>query len=175
MIEATRALTKRWLDALPHVHDTPERTARAYALGVFLGFSPFLGLHTIIAIALAFMLRLNRVAVLLGVYSNLPWIIGAYYLATTMLGAALLRTTLPPDLSERLRDMLQLSVRSREFWHEVMRLASPLLWPYTVGSLIGATILAAIAYRMALAFVIRRRRHQTTTGNALDSKPPASA
>ena len=57
-------------------------------------------------------------AVLLGVYSNLPWIIGAYYLFTTMMGAALLRTTLPPDLSERLRDMFELSVRSREFWHE---------------------------------------------------------
>lgn len=174
MIEATQALIRRWLDALLHVHDTPERTARAYALGVFLGFSPFLGLHTVIAVALAFILRLNRVAVLLGVYSNLPWIIGAYYLFTTVMGAALLRTTLPPDLAERLRDMLQLSVRSREFWHEVLRLGSPLLWPYTVGSLIGATILALIAYRAALAFVIRRRRHQALHGKSPYGRPPVA-
>ena len=49
MIHFTRALVRRWLQALLHVHDTPERTASAFALGVFLGFSPFLGLHTIVA------------------------------------------------------------------------------------------------------------------------------
>lgn len=159
MIKATRALAIKWLDALLHVHDTPERTARAYALGVFLGFSPFLGLHTIIAIALAFVFNLNRVAVLLGVYSNLPWIIAPYYASATMLGAALLRTKSRPDLQERLGEMFQLSVRSAEFWHEVGHLLRPLLWPYAIGSLIGASLLAAIAYRVALEFVVRRRRH----------------
>ena len=72
MIQFTKQMVKRWLDALLHVNDTPERTARAFALGVFLGFSPFLGLHTIVAIAVAFLFNMNRVAVLLGVYSNLP-------------------------------------------------------------------------------------------------------
>ena len=43
-------MVRRWLDTLLHVNDTPERTARAFALGVFLGFSPFLGLHTIVAL-----------------------------------------------------------------------------------------------------------------------------
>ena len=76
MIHLTRALVRRWLDALLHIEDTPERTAAAFALGVFFGFSPFLGpAHGRSAIALAFLLNLNRVAVLLGVYSNLPWII----------------------------------------------------------------------------------------------------
>ena len=95
MIQFTRDLARRWLEALLHVHDTPERTAAAYALGVFLGFSPFLGLHTLVAVILAFVLNLNRVAVLMGVYSNLPWIIAGYYAFTTMMGAAILRVT--PD------------------------------------------------------------------------------
>jgi uncharacterized protein (DUF2062 family) len=167
MIEATRALALRWLDALLHVNDTPERTAAAFALGVFLGFSPFLGLHTIVAVALAFMFSLNRVAVLLGVYSNLPWIIAPYYAFTTVLGATLLRTTPPPDLRERLGEMFQLSIRNAEFWHELVRLLRPLLWPYTLGSLIGASLLAALAYRVALEFVIRRRRH-----HAAHARPP---
>jgi hypothetical protein len=63
------------------------------------------------------------------------------------------------DLRERLADLFALSLRTAEFWHELWRLLRPLLWPFTVGSLIGATLLAAIAYRVALAFVIRRRRH----------------
>ena len=76
---------RRWLDQLLHTHDTPQRTAIAYALGVFFGFSPMLGLHTVLGLVLAFAFNLNRVAVLLGVYSNLPWILPAYYSLSTML------------------------------------------------------------------------------------------
>jgi uncharacterized protein (DUF2062 family) len=167
MIHLTRTLIRRWLDTLLHVNDTPERTAGAFALGVFLGFSPFLGLHTLIAVLLAFVLDLNRVAVLLGVYSNLPWIMAAYYAFTTMVGAAIMRVNLPPDLRDQLGALFALSFRSAQFWHDVIRLLRPLLWPYTVGSLIGASLLAAVAYRVALEFVIRRRRH-----HALHHSPP---
>lgn len=170
MIEATRNLVRRWLSALLHVHDTPERTAAAYALGVFLGFSPFLGFHTVVAIALAFILSLNRVAVLIGVYSNLPWILVPYYAFTTMMGAAILRTKTPDDLRERLTAMLELSFRNAEFWHELMRLVRPLLWPYTLGSTIGAALLALLAYRVALEFVVRSRRHLSS-----HAKPPKAS
>src|SRR5215203_1222688 len=92
---------RAWLEQLLHTHDTPQRTAAAYALGVFFGFSPLLGLHTVLGLIFAFALRLNRVAVLLGVYSNLPWILVPYYSLATWMGAALLRTDVPPGLVER--------------------------------------------------------------------------
>src|SRR5215210_8267328 len=95
---------RRWLEQLLHTHDTPERTAVAYAVGVFFGFSPFLGLHTILGLVVAFAFDLNRVAVLLGVYSNLPWILPAYYTLATMFGAALLRVDVPPGLLNNLRE-----------------------------------------------------------------------
>lgn len=158
MIRATRAMVRRWLEALLHIDDTPERTAAAYALGVFFGFSPFLGLHTLLGIALAFVLNLNRVAVLLGVYSNLPWVIVAYYSFTTMLGAALTRTRLPPGFRQRLADLFELSFADGTFWTQVTSLLRPLIWPYTVGSMIGGIVLAAIAYPIALAFVRSQRK-----------------
>jgi uncharacterized protein (DUF2062 family) len=151
-------MMRRWLEALLHVEDTPERTAAAYALGVFFGFSPFLGFHTLLGIALAFVLNLNRVAVLLGVYSNLPWIIVAYYTFTTMLGAAITRTRLPPGFRQRLIDLFELSFTDGTFWQRVSSLLSPLLWPYAVGSLVGAGVMAAVAYPLALAFVRSRRK-----------------
>jgi uncharacterized protein (DUF2062 family) len=157
MIHLTRSLIRRWLSALLHIQDTPQRTAAAFALGVFFGFSPFLGLHTVMALALAFPLNLNRVAVLLGVYSNLPWIIGAYYASTTMLGAALLRTRLPVGFRDRLSDLFALSVFQGGFWQELSRLLMPLLWPFTVGSTLGAIVLAAAAYPLALAFINSRK------------------
>jgi uncharacterized protein len=157
MIRLTKGLVRRWLDTLLHVHDTPERTAAAFALGCFVGFSPFLGLHTVIAITLAFAFNLNRVAALLGVYSNLPWIIAGYYVFTTMLGAAITRVRLPPDFAERLMALFQLSLRSTDFWRQLAVLLRPLLMPYMVGSFIGCSIVAALAYPLALAFVRRRR------------------
>src|SRR4051812_12556772 len=159
MIHLTRRIVRRWLDTLLHINDSPERTAAAFALGVFVGFSPFLGFHTLIGIVIAFLFNLNRVAVLIGVYSNLPWIIAGYYAFTTMAGAAILRVRVPSGFRERLVDLFELSLRTREFWHLLGQLLEPLVWPYFIGSLIGAAILAAIAYPAALAFVQRRRRH----------------
>jgi uncharacterized protein (DUF2062 family) len=160
MIHLTRRIIRRWLDTLLHVHDTPERTAAAFALGVFLGFSPFLGLHTLLGIVLAFLLNLNRVAVLLGVYSNLPWIIGAYYTFTTMIGATLMRTGLPPGFREQLGELFELSAADAIFWRQLGTLLWPLFWPYMLGSMLGALLLAGIAYRVALVFLTRRRRHK---------------
>ena len=90
-----KALIRRWLDTLLHVADTPERTAAAFAMGVFFGFSPFLGFTRCSAIIVAFLFNLNRVAALLGVYSNLPWIIAPYYAIVTMIGATITRTRAP--------------------------------------------------------------------------------
>lgn len=148
---------RRWLDQLLHTHDTPQRTAAAFALGVFFGFSPFLGLHTILGLICAFALNLNRVAVLLGIYSNLPWILPAYYSLATMLGAAILRIQVPPGLLKDLTEAL-----TDASWADFRHLAhalTPLLWGFGLGSMIGAVILSFVAYRVSLTMVIAHRRH----------------
>src|SRR6476620_12755916 len=147
---------RRWLNQLLHTHDTPTRTAAAYAVGVFFGFSPFLGLHTLLGLVVAFAFNLNRVAVLLGVYSNLPWILPAYYTLATMLGATLLGVDVPPGLLRDFRDAL-----TDASWGEFRGLAktlTPLMWSYALGSLVGAVSLAVIAYRASLTMIVAHRR-----------------
>lgn len=148
---------RRWLEQLLHTHDTPQRTAAAYALGVFFGFSPFLGLHTILGVALAFILNLNRVAVVLGIYSNLPWILPPYYTLATIVGAAILGVDVPPRLLEDLTKAV--SKVSVDGFLEVARTLAPLAWAYTLGSTLGAAVLAAVAYRVSLAMILAHRRH----------------
>jgi len=160
MIHLTRTLVRRWLDALLHIEDTPERTAAAFAVGVFFGFSPFLGLHTILGIVFAFLLNLNRVAMLLGVYSNLPWFLAPYYVLATTVGMRLTGDRPPPGLESRLTSLFELSLYSGEFWRRLASILKPLLVPYTIGSLLGAVLLAAVAYPLALAFIMSRRRLQ---------------
>ena len=159
MIHLTRSLIRRWLGELLHIDDSPERTAAAFALGVFLGFSPFIGFHTLIGILLAFLLNFNRVAVLLGVYSNLPWIVAPYYAFVTMfVGGPLTGDRIPPGFRRQVADVFEHSVFQGEFWYQLGLIFRPLVVPYTVGSLIGALALAAIAYPLALAFVTSQRR-----------------
>jgi uncharacterized protein len=159
MIHLTRALVRRWLDALLHVDDTPERTAAAFAVGVFFGFGPLLGFHTVLALVAAFLMNYSRVAVLLGVYSNLPWIVAEYYTFTTVIvGAPLTHAQIPPGFGSRLDQLFQCAPFGADFWHQLATLVRPLLLPYTVGSTIGAIALGAAAYPLALAFIRSRRR-----------------
>lgn len=145
--------------ALLHIDDSPERTAAAFALGVFFGFSPFIGFHTVLGVLFAFLLNFNRVAVLLGVYANLPWIVAPYYAFTTMfVGGRLTGRRIPPGFRDQVTLLFEQSLFSGGFWHHLYILFRPLLLPYTVGSTIGAVALSALAYALALAFVTSRRR-----------------
>ena len=154
---------RRWLEQLLHTHDTPRRTAAAFAMGVFFGFSPLLGLHTVLGLAFAFIFNLNRVAVVLGIYSNLPWILPAYYTLATVVGAAILRVDVPPGLMED----LTLAV-TQVSWTEFRRLAgtlTPLVWAYALGSTLGALAISAGAYRASLAMIVAHRRHKALHGH----------
>jgi uncharacterized protein (DUF2062 family) len=147
---------RHWLDQMLHTHDTPERTAAAFALGVLFGFSPLLGLHTVLGLVFAFALNLNRVAVLLGIYSNLPWILPAYYTIATGIGAAILRVPIKPRLLKQLTAAL-----ADGNWTDFRRLAhalTPLAWAYALGTTLCAIVLSFIAYRVSLAMIVAHRR-----------------
>jgi hypothetical protein len=153
---------RRWLGQLLHTHDTPQRTAAAYALGVFFGFSPILGFHTMLGLVFAFALDLNRVAVLLGIYSNLPWILPAYYTLATVAGAKVLGVPIRPRLLRELSDAV--AAFSWTDTRALLHALTPLAWAYVLGSTVGAIILAAIAYRVSLG-VITAHRHRLAALN----------
>lgn len=157
MIHLTKAALRKGLERLLHTHDTPERTAAAYAAGVFWGYSPLLGLHTILGLVTGFALNFNRVAVLLGVYSNLPWTLAPYYTLATLAGATILGADVPPGILAEFRATLD-GFSFQELGH-LLKLLEPLFWSYVVGSTIGAIIAAAIAYRVSLTFIRSYRAH----------------
>ena len=136
MIHLTRSLVRKWLESLLHIHDSPRRTAFAYALGVFWGFSPFFGLHTVLGLICAFLFNLNRVAVILGAYTNLPWIIAPVLHADD--DGAPRRCSacgMPPDFSGQLSRLFELSI----FGQRVL------------GRTGAAAVAAAVALRAGLA------------------------
>ena len=159
MIHVTKTLLRTWAEKLLHTHDTPERTGAAFAMGVFIGFSPFFGLHAIMGIVLAFALGLNRVAALVGVYANLPWFVGTYYTLATVLGSYLLGVALPPEFGRQLGALFALSFMESAFWSGLGTLLRPLLWPFVLGSTVGAAVLAGVAYLIAVPAIVAGRTH----------------
>jgi len=173
MIHLTRSLVRKWLDSLLHIHDSPRRTAAAYAVGVFFSFSPVLGLHTVLALIVAFAFNLNRVAVILGVYTNLPWFMAPYYTLTTVAAAEALGVALPPQFAQRLGDVFALSPLDRDFWAALGTLVSPLVWPFTLGSLAGAVVLGVASFVVARPFIEAGRKHLHLHGHPHRRPPEA--
>ena len=159
----TRRKIEQWAESLLHIRDTPERSALAFAIGVTIGFSPFIGLHTVIGLTLAFVFNLNRVAVLAGIWTNLPWVVAPYYAGVTAAGAWLSGTSIPPQMVARL-EAIRAAIRVDDWhtWlepaHALAGLLRPLLLPFTLGSSLGALVLGLVAYRVALTFLLARKR-----------------
>ncbi len=140
----------RYLRRLLALDDAPERVALAFALGVFLAFSPLLGLHTVLGLTIAFIFGLNRVAVLLGVWVNNPWTLVPIYGAAAYVGGLLFgfpAGTALPNIG----------------WGDILRGSSwlhtirtwEMLRPIVLGSTILSFVSALLSYPAAL-YVIRR-------------------
>ena len=64
--------------------------AAAFAIGVFIGMSPLLGLHTVLGLFAAWLFRLNRLITLVGVFVTNPWTIVPIYSFGTWVGAKII-------------------------------------------------------------------------------------
>ncbi len=150
-----RGRFKKFLRYLFALEDTPERIALAFSLGVFLAFSPLLGLHTFLGLVFAFLFGLNRFALLLGVFINNPWTLVPIYAAGTYLGGLLGGFPARPQLPHFNWHALWGSA----FWLQLAGQRS-ILKPLVLGSSLLSIIAATLAYLTALHFIRRRRaRH----------------
>ncbi|HEX8503036.1 MAG TPA: DUF2062 domain-containing protein [Pyrinomonadaceae bacterium] len=130
--------------------DPPERTALAFSVGVFIAFSPFLGLHTIMATVLAFLFRFNKVAIYTGTFVNNPFltlvpiILASYAVGAFLLGKPL---ALPQAGLELLRDPHLLT---GPYWRALFDQFWAVLLPFTIGGTVLSVVCSAAAYPVTL-------------------------
>jgi uncharacterized protein (TIGR03546 family) len=129
------------------VKDTPHRIAMAFALGVFMGISPLLGLHTIGAFFIAWLLRLNRLVAIIGVYITNPWTIVPIYTFCIWVGARL--TGLEKIIPAVNWNDVSFMVFMGELKH--------LIIPFLVGSIVVGSISAIISYFIIHWAVVKYR------------------
>src|SRR3989442_3706507 len=119
---------RRTVQMLLHLEDTPHRTAVAFGLGLWLAFFPILGIHTGLALLIAFAFRLNRAALLVGVYFSNPWTVAPLYITGTMLGGAVL--CVPAEGLEA----IEWDLHGMGFYRALAASLRPYIWPFVVGN-----------------------------------------
>jgi uncharacterized protein (DUF2062 family) len=140
-------LFKERLREILAVKEPPRKVAAAFALGIFIGMSPLLGVHTLLGIFLAWQLKLNKLVTLVGVYVTNPWTIVPIYTFGTWVGTKILgvEQIIPAiDWSH-----MTLKLFLDEFKH--------LLMPFIVGSTVNGAVAALVSYVLIYSAVKRNR------------------
>lgn len=140
------------------IDDPPERTALAFSIGVFIAFSPFLGLHTIMATVLAFLFRFNKIAIYTGTFVNNPFLtLVPILLASYAVGALLLGRpiSLPAEDLELLKHP---HLFSMDYWRGLFVQSRHVLVPFAIGGMVLSVVSSVIAYPLTLRFLRARRK-----------------
>jgi uncharacterized protein (DUF2062 family) len=140
--------------------ERPEETALAFAVGVFIAFTPTFGFHYFTALIIFWLFRLNLPALLVGTTVNNPLTIVPLYSFCLWVGLLLVGGTEPRQPIEWNHSLIDLLVQLK-----------PLLVPFVTGTLVVGAV-AAIAgylgyllcYRLIHQLIRRRLLMKQRTG-----------
>jgi len=90
---------REFIDNAKTLQGDPHYVAMGMAIGVFIGITPTIPLHTVIAVALAFVLRGSKPAAIIGVWCANPITIPLFYWASYEVGMFLLGKSIPFDVN----------------------------------------------------------------------------
>lgn len=156
---------------------SPHAIAAGVAAGVFASFTPFLGLHFILAFALAYIIAGNFIAAAMGTFFgnpiSFPFIWGSTYSVGEFIlsGGGRHSTDLAGDGHLRVGefskvDLFELGISG--IWHKIIGLWDPVFKPMTIGAIplgIAAGIVAYVITRW-LAIVFRTARKKRLDAKA---------
>ncbi|BAI81161.1 conserved hypothetical protein [Deferribacter desulfuricans SSM1] len=128
------------------VNRTASIIALSSAIGVFIGFSPYLGLHTVLAIAIAYVFNLPIYPLILGAYITNPITFIFIYAFCYKVGLWL------TDINTKISiDWNHLT------WHDLFTNVKGMLIPFFVGTHVVGVIASIMAYCLVY-FVLKKYR-----------------
>ncbi len=102
---------REFIERAKTLQGDPHYVAMGMAIGVFISVTPTIPFHTIIAIALAFVLRGSKPAAAVGVWFSNPITIPVFYIASYKAGMFMLGKSIPSDINyESIRELMALGL-----------------------------------------------------------------
>jgi uncharacterized protein (DUF2062 family) len=141
------------------VDDPPERTALAFSVGVFIAFSPLLGLHTLLATLVAFLFRFNKLAIYAGTFVNNPLTLFPVVGASYAVGARMLDRPLRlPGLGWRL--LTDPHPLTASYWHQLGDHLWDIVLPFSLGGFALSVVCSLTAYPVTLKLLRARAKRR---------------
>jgi uncharacterized protein (DUF2062 family) len=145
---------KRWLRLwylrLLHLKGRPEEVAGGMAIGVFVGMTPTVPLHTVLAVLIAYLFGKSKLAAAMGVWVSNPVFLPFVYLLDYKLGRMVTRTN-PPSFA-----VSDFSI------HKIIELGWGISFPLLVGGFILGLVCAIPSYfitkRVVILYKEKRRK-----------------
>lgn len=150
--------------------DTPHRISLGMAIGIFIAWTPTVGFQMMIAVPLAYLLRANRMASLIGVYLSNPITFLPMYWLDYHLGAMLLGN---PLTFNEFREILTHDDWG-QWWWGLLSVGVELTAAIWLGGLILGACFGVLAY-IGTNWLVRRMRYPTIQAIASDHPLIASA
>lgn len=147
--------------AIFQIKESPHRIAFAFAIGVFMGISPLLGLHYIGGVLLAMLFRLNKLVAIIGVSVNNPWTIVPISTFCVWVGAKLLeiKQVLPEmDWGSISLTNIVMKFTSLENLMNMIKELWPLFAAFFAGSFLICTLASIVSYFIMLELLKRYRK-----------------
>ena len=150
-----RALRLLYLRLL-RLKGQPEEVAGGVAIGVFVGMTPTVPLHTILAVLIAYLFRRSKLAAAMGVWVSNPLLLPFVYLLDYKLGRMVTRTT-PPSFA-----MSDFSI------HKIIEVGWGISFPLIIGGFILGLICAIPSYFITKRIVILYREKRRKRFDRID-------
>ena len=150
---------------LYRMRGTPHSIAAGLACGVAISFTPFVGMHFVLAGTVAFLLRANVLASAIGTVAGNPWTFPFIWIATLYTGRRILGGTYLNVTDIDFFHFFQNAMRAlmtfdfSAFIHDVW----PILWPMIIGSIPFYVVAWGVTYyfsKRALIKIGERRLHK---------------
>ena len=158
-----------------HVNDTPPRIALGVAVGIFVTWTPTIGLQMILTVLVCWLLRANKAVGVPFVWISNPLTIVPIYYPNYMVGCWLLGGDYTKfNLIEALGQDLPEGwwAKMTAWWSHMGEALWHVFAPLWVGSMIVGLVLGAITYPAIYYAVIAYRKRRHRRHPALADTPP---
>jgi uncharacterized protein (DUF2062 family) len=179
---------RKWFRFLLSLRGTPESVGLGFALGVFVACTPTIGLHLVLAVALATLLRASRPAALLATWISNPATFPPFYLSAYKVGAWLIPG---PPVSEVRETLMRIfhELGSLQFgaflsdFKVFLSIGMEILGPMMLGGILVGLVAGALTYPVVLLLFeafhnfrekrrAHRSRHRPHLYHGLHAPPP---
>lgn len=138
------------LRAIMQLDDPPQKLALAFGLGVFIAFTPTIGLHLLSCLLIVWLLRLSKIVVITASFLMNPWTVVPLYGFCLWFGLLITGADIePPQIAWNELDL-----------RDLLTVIKPYLWPFAAGTLVVGAAGGILSYFGFYWLVVRYRRRE---------------